>query len=135
MADLTITAANVVSYGTTSTGTAGATITAGQVVRLNSSLQLVLASDDSAANAAVAGIALHGASSGQPLTYHVRGSINLGATLSVGKLYVLSTSGAICPIDDIAGGEYITYLGGATTTALLSAQIHKLAVAAAAAVS
>lgn len=135
MADLTITAANVVSYGTTSIGTAGATITAGQVVRLNTSLQLVLASDDSATNASIAGIALHGASSGQPLAYHVKGSIDVGATLSVGKVYVVSTSGAICPVDDIASGEYITILGVATASNRLLVNVTKSGVAAAAAVT
>jgi len=135
MADLTITAASVVSYGTTSVGTAGATITAGQVVRLNTSLQLVLASDDSSTNASIAGIALHGASSGQPLTYHVKGSIDVGATLSVGKIYVVSTSGGIAPVDDIAGGEYVTFLGVATAANRLLVNVTKSGVAAAAAVA
>lgn len=135
MADLSITAANVVSTGTMGVGTAGGTITAGQVVRLNTSSQVVTASDDSATNAAALGIALNGASSGQPVSYHVSGEINPGATVAVGKVYVVSTSGGIAPIDDVAGGEYITYLGVGLTSSSLSVQIHASGVAAAGAVA
>ena len=135
MADLTVTAGSVVSTGTQGVGTAGGTITAGQVVRLNTSNEVVTASDDSATNAAALGIALNGASSGQPVSYHTAGNINPGATVAVGKVYVVSTSGGIAPIDDVAGGEYITYLGVGTTTSNLSVQIHVSGVAAAGAVA
>lgn len=120
MADLTITAANVRSYGTVAHGSAGGTITAGLTLRLNTTGQLVSASDDSAGNSAVVGIALHAASANQPLSYHIGGLIDLGATIAIGKVYVASTSGAIAPVDDIAGGEFVTVVGvGITASRML----------------
>jgi len=73
--------------------------------------------------------------SAQDFTYQAGGNINLGATLAIGKVYVLSTAGAICPVDDIAGSEFVTVLGIATTTALLKQGIVVGGVAAAGAVS
>jgi hypothetical protein len=97
MADLSVTPANVVTVdGTVRRGVAGGTVTAGQPVRFSSN-ELIAATDASAAGAAVAGIALHGASDNQPLAYQTTGTINIGATVAVGKVYVLSTSGAISP--------------------------------------
>ena len=113
MADITITAADVLAQGgaNIADGTAAATITAGQALAKDSSGQLILASDASAALAAIVGIALHGALSGQPIKYQNAGRIDLGATLAIGKHYVLSTAGAIAPVDDIAGGEFASYIG------------------------
>lgn len=135
-ADISITAANVIGTGTDmETLPAGGTVTAGQPVRKNTSNQVLAASDDSAANAAVYGIALNGGGTGQPIQVQKSGSLNLGATLSVGKVYVLSTSGGIAPVDDIGSGEYITVICVATTTALCTLSIKASGVAAAAAVS
>ena len=120
MADLTITAANVVSTGTVETYTAGGTLTRGLAVRLNASNQVVAASDDSAANAAAFGYSLSDVASGQRALVHKGGDINLGATLSLGKVYVLSTSGATAPVDDIAGGEYVTIMGVAKSASVLA---------------
>jgi hypothetical protein len=83
-------------------------------VRQDSAGPLVAPRHDSAANANAVGIALHGASADQPLAYQIGGPIDLGATLAIGKVYVVSTSGGIAPIDDIAGGEFISVLGVAT---------------------
>lgn len=115
MVDLTITAASVAAQGGAgiNSGTAAASITAGDALAKNSSGALVLASDASATLAAVCGIALHAAASGQPIKYQTSGRINLGATLAVGKHYVLSTDGGIAPVDDIAGGEFASYIGWA----------------------
>lgn len=137
MADLSITAANVAAQGGAQVGekTAGATITAGDVLVANAAGQAILASDATAALAAVIGIALHGASSGQPIKYQSSGRINLGATLAVGKHYVLSTSGAIAPVDDIAGSEFATYLGWAESTSILQLQPLTATVASAGAVT
>lgn len=135
MTDLVITAANVVGTGVKETLIAGGTITAGLAVRKNTSNQIVAASDDSATNADVYGIALNGASSGQPVTVQKSGPIDLGATLAVGKVYVLSTSGAIAPVDDIAGTEYVTVIGVATAADSLKMGLCASGVAAAGAVS
>lgn len=123
MADLVITAANVVSSGVKETGTAGASVTAGQVVYLDSAdNKYKLADNDSATVAARApyGIALHAAGSGQPLTVHKSGSIVIGATTAVGVIYCLSsTAGGICPSADNGAGDYVSVLGvGTSVTAM-----------------
>lgn len=135
MADLTITPANVATVdGVVRHGTAGGTITAGQAVRFSSG-ELVAASDSSAANAAVAGIALHAASDGQPLAYQDSGTIDIGATVAIGKVYVLSTSGGIAPVDDIAGSEFVTVIGIGVTAANIKLGINASGIAAAGAVA
>lgn len=135
MADITVTPANVATVsGTVRHGTAGGTITAGMAVRTSSG-ELIAATDTSAANAAVAGIALNGASDGQPVSYQDTGVIAIGGTVSVGKVYVLSASGGIAPVDDIAGTEFITIIGVGITTSQIKLSINASGVAAAAAVS
>jgi hypothetical protein len=48
------------------------------------------------------------------------GNINLGATLTVGQIYVLSaTAGGIAPVADLATGHYPSILGVATTASNL----------------
>lgn len=126
MADLTITAANVVkTSGVVATGTSGATITAGMAIYVDSADAVQIASCvTSAITAAVGGIALNGASSGQPVEYLKTGGVmNLGATLAVGKPYVLSTAGLIAPVDDLLSADYTTVIGVATTTALITLAI------------
>jgi hypothetical protein len=125
MADLTITAANVVkgAGAVVETGTAGATITAGQVVyRDASDLKYKLADADSttAAVRSPRGIALNGASDGQPLSIQREGSITIGATLTAGTTYYLSdTPGGIAPLADLTTGDYPTVIGVATSTSVL----------------
>lgn len=118
MADLSITAASVISYSTEiDQGIAGGTLTRGMALRKNTSNVWVAAQSDSAVNAAATGIALNDAASGQRVTVHTGGVIDLGATLVVGHPYMLGTSnGTIKPAGDIAGTEYATYLGFATAT-------------------
>jgi len=122
MADLVITAANVTAADGAvtkdSSYNAGATITAGQAVYSDSSdnNDLKLAqSDGTAAEATVKGIAMGGGADGQPITIAKGGDIDLGATLTVGETYVLSqTAGGICPIGDLAVGDYVSIIGVAT---------------------
>lgn len=128
--DVTVTAANVVS-GTGATfadGTAGATITAGQVVYRDASdaNAFKLADCDAAVGLANAvGIALHGASDGQPLKVQTAGNINVGGTLTVGGIYVLSgTAGGIAPVADLAQNDHVTVLGVATTASNLVLKIN-----------
>jgi hypothetical protein len=118
MADLTITAANVVA-GTGAiieNGVAGATITAGQVVYLDeASTGRYLLSDTDSATSAVRvprGIALHAASNGQPLAICKSGLLTIGATVAAGVAYYLSgTAGGICPVADVAPGDYTSIIG------------------------
>lgn len=125
--DLSITAANVVpatGYRYTD-GTAGETVTAGQTLYLkDSDSKYYLADSDSgtAAVRALAGIALNGASAGQPLRVFLGGNITIGATVTVGKIYVLSdTAGGIMPVDDLETGDYVTIVGIGTTAAIITA--------------
>lgn len=132
MADLSVTAANVRSYGTQVDGTAGGTITAGQAVRKNTSMQWVTAQSTSAVNAATQGIALNGASANQPVKVHTAGLIDPGGTVLVGKVYVQSANaGGIAPVDDIATGAFTTVIGIGTTPSRISTIFHAGGVAAA----
>jgi hypothetical protein len=129
MADLSITAANVVagSGATKESGVAGATITAGQAVYKDASDggKFKLADNDSATAAVRSfyGIALHGASSGQPLTVLKEGPITIGATVAVGTVYMTSsTAGGIAPVADAATGDYVTVIGIGTSTTVIEVQ-------------
>lgn len=130
MADLTITASQVLP-GSDSTsqfaqGTAGASITAGQVLYYDSTAATYKLADnnDTQATSVVAGIALHAAGTGQPIRLQTAGPITLGAGAApaVGSVYVLSaTAGGIAPVADLATGNRTTILGvgGASNTVTL----------------
>lgn len=135
MADLSQTATSVIGYGEAIHGKLGGTVAAGMPVRVQTDLTFIAATDATAAGAAVDGIALSGGAVGQPFTYQKGGNINLGATVAAGKVYVLSTAGAIAPVDDIAGSEFITVLGIGISTSLVKMGIVQSGVAAAGAVS
>jgi hypothetical protein len=130
MADLSITAANVAkgSDAIVEQGTAGATITAGQVVYLDAADgRYKLADCDSATAAAKnpRGIALHGASNGQPLSILKGGDITIGATLTAGTAYYLSpTAGGICPLADVLSGDDPILIGLAESTTVLHVDIQ-----------
>lgn len=129
MADLTITAANVVGGDSSAIthGTAGATITAGQAVYTDPSTGRYLLADNNSATAIArvpVGIALNGAANGQPLTVQRSGDITLGATLTPGTTYYLSdTPGGIGPVADLAAGEYPSIIGIAKSATVLSINI------------
>lgn len=135
MADLSITAANVAAGGGAKIvpGTAGEAITAGQVVYLDSSTGRFKLADNNSATAAVRspyGIALNGAAAGQPLSVLTSGPITIGATLTAGVAYYLSaTAGGICPVADLATGQYPTVLGIATSTTVLRVNLTESGVA------
>lgn len=129
MADLSITAASVVKGANASVvaGTAGATITAGKTVYLDPSDSKYKLADAnaSATTAALAGVALNGASDGQPISVLTGGNLNPGATVTVGEIYVLSaTAGGIAPEADLATGHYVAVLGVGTTTSNIAVQIQ-----------
>lgn len=135
MADLSITAANVVAGGsaTTRDGLAGATLTAGQVVYLDSATNTYKLADCDSGTAAVrspAGIALNGAASGQPVRVLTSGPVTIGATMTAGLAYYLSpTAGGICPVADVLSGDYPVIIGIATSTTVLDVKIHEAGVA------
>jgi hypothetical protein len=128
MADLTITAANVLaqSGSSTSYSKAAVAITAGQVIYVNgTSMSLAQATSSAASNCA--GIALNNAAAGQPLAFLTSGPITIGATVVVGGVYAVAAdnAGAICPIADIlTTGDYITVLGVATNSTTITVDIN-----------
>ena len=130
MADISITAANVVkgSNAVVEPGTAGATITAGQVVYKDAADgKYKLADADSATAAAKAprGIALNGASDGQPLSIIRSGDVTIGATLTPGTAYYLSpVAGGIAPLADVASGDDVVLLGLAESASVLAVDIQ-----------
>jgi hypothetical protein len=134
MADLTITAGSVIAAAGATidrSRSAGATITAGQVV-YRSGGEYLLADDNSATAAARSphGIALNGAADGQPLAVLLDGDITIGATLTAGVAYYLSdTPGGICPVADLASGEYPCVVGIAKSTTVLHVDINASGVA------
>lgn len=135
MADLTITAASVIagSDANTESGTAGATITAGQAVYKSSTSKKWLLADNDSATAEVrqmGGIALNGASDGQPIVVHKSGDLTIGATLTAGTAYYLSaTPGGICPLADVASGDYVVQVGLAKSTSVIDVDIQYTGVA------
>jgi hypothetical protein len=135
MADLTVTPASVIPGANAvieRSGTAGATITAGQVVYFDDTTgKYKLAdSDGAAALRSPRGIALNGASDGQPLAVQTKGKITIGATMTAGLAYYLSkVAGGIAPVADIASGGYATVLGIATSTTVLELNMTESGVA------
>lgn len=130
MADLSITAANV-KLGNTDTRvgvfTAGEAITQGQPVYLSSTDSKYYQCDanDGAAKAEAKGIALTPASADGAFVLVSDGLLNLGATLTVGQVYVVSTTkGGIAPVGDLGSTHYTTILGVATTAALIDLNIQ-----------
>ena len=117
MVDVSVTASGVLpeSGAEIQSGYAGATITAGQALYKDSSDSNSLKpadADDTSAKATVVGIALNSASDGQPVDYQTRGNIDIGGTVTVGTVYVLSgTAGGICPAADLATGDYTSIIG------------------------
>lgn len=133
--DVSITAANVVAGAASSktNGTAGATITAGQVVYLDTATNTWKLADSNSATAAVRspdGIALNSASSGQSIGVLTTGDITIGGTLTAGVAYYLSdTPGGICPVADVGSGEYSVIIGIAESASVLSVKLHESGVA------
>jgi len=126
MADIAVTAGNVVrTSGHVEDVTWGEAITQGQCVyRLSTDGEWYKAQcDDSAAASGYGtgcGIALTAGSNGQPGKVQRNGVINMGATLTVGTIYVVSaTAGGVAPSTDLVGTNYCTVLGVARTAALL----------------
>lgn len=134
MADITITAANVLaaSDATRASGTAGATITAGQVVAKHATNgKYVLADADGTGVTRPRGIALNGASDGQPLVIATAGDVTLGG-MTAGVSYFLSpTAGGIAPRADVLTGDVVSHLGIAKSATVLALDIQFSGVASA----
>lgn len=134
MADITVTAANV-GFGASTVKTRpvqfGEAVTQGQSVYQSGTDNKYYRTDaDVLATAVAAGIVMSPASTNGYGTIAVSSEspgqalVNLGATLAIGTVYCVSTTpGGICPVADLASGDFITILGVATTAALLDLRI------------
>ncbi|RVO41359.1 hypothetical protein CN093_08845 [Sinorhizobium meliloti] len=135
MADIVITPASVLAGSNAAVvhGAAGEAITAGQVVYQNSTTKKWMLADNDSATAAVRqaqGIALNGASDGQPIAVQKSGDITIGGTLTAGVSYYLSaTPGGIAPYADILAGDYVVLLGMSKSTTVLALDISYTGVA------
>lgn len=129
MADLTITAANLVAGtgATIKTGVAGEAIAAGDAVYIdltdNGNLKKCQ-HDGTAIEADAVGIALAAAADDATVSYITEGDLCFGTLLTIGTVYVVSaTFGLIAVAADAGSSDYLTILGVATGTAVLSVKI------------
>lgn len=118
MADITVTAANVVPGASSNVKpeTFGATIAQGKSVYKMASGRIGLYDANAAAPANVLyGVAMSSGADGQPGFVLVDGDYNPGATVVVGTVYVGSaTAGGIAPVADLATGWAANVLGVGT---------------------
>ncbi len=124
MTDISVTAAQVtwVSGVRPFIGKAGATITPGQPVYLDTTTNKYKLADANAdATSLVAGVSLDGGVDGRDMLIAPPDAvINTGATLTAGTIYELSeAAGGICPAADIGTGVWVCviYIGNGGATA------------------
>lgn len=125
MADLSLTASAIVaaSGANLKRGTAGATITAGQIVYLDASdskYKLADADNLPAAGVTAVFMALNGASDNQPISVLQGGDVTMGSVLTAGTAYYLSPNpGGIAPLADVQSGDDVIVLGVAKSATVL----------------
>lgn len=132
--DLSITATSVTpsANAVTRQGVAGAAITAGKLLYIDTadSNKLKLADADSATAAArvVCGIAINSAAAGAPVTYVISDpALIIGATVANGTVYVLSaTAGGIAPVADLTSGWYAYVVGVGTSTTTIAFRADRI---------
>ncbi|MDW9899115.1 hypothetical protein GOB10_25755 [Sinorhizobium meliloti] len=130
MADLVLAASDIIAGPNSAQehGMAGETITAGKAVYKSASTKKWMLADSNSATAAArqaGGIALNGASDGQPITVHKSGDLTVGAVLTAGQaIYLSDTPGGLCPLADVGAGEYVCLIGLAKSTTVLAADIQ-----------
>lgn len=128
MTDLVITATAVIpgSNVDLETKTAAAAIAAGEIVYLDANGKYNLADTDSA-TAIVRkprGMALNGGAAGQPIQIAKSGDVTMNAVLTKGvAVYLSGTPGKICPVADVASGDYTAIIGMALSTTVLRIDI------------
>ena len=125
MADLVITAASVKPVGSTAQTKlvqVGEAVAQGEAVFLDTSDNKHYKADaDLSLMAAKAiGVSLTPAATDGYCLVQIGGNVNLGATLVKGELYCVSaTGGAIAPFADLVSGDWITFLGVASSASEL----------------
>ena len=131
MADYAVTAASVLPSATGAnwdTGYAGATITRGQWLYLDSTTNTLKLADanDTAATAVVKGMALNDAVTGGAVVYQRSGPLTLTTTpaLTPGHpVYLSATPGMMAPQADLTTGWRVVSLGRATAATGLTVDI------------
>lgn len=128
MADLSITAANVklsTTQAIAEQGILGATMTAGQVVYLDSNQTLQLADCSASVSRNPIGVLLTGGASGDRVYYlKDRTRYITGATMSAYTTYLLSsTAGALMPAADLSTNDYVTPVIFSLSTTLAEIRI------------
>jgi hypothetical protein len=127
MADLAVTASSVaiVRESKPIDGTSGAAVTAGQPCYRGSDGKWYPALaggngiQSGSLGLAIAANSAPGAN--QPLRLFGSGTINVGATLTVGEQYGVSTNaGKISPMSDLGSGKFISFLGVGTSNTNLA---------------
>lgn len=135
MVDIVIAAASVIAGDSAQVkdGIAGETIAAGKVVSLDPATGRAFLADNNHATVALRkakGVALNGASNGQPVAYASAGPVTVGAVVVPGTAYYLSdTPGGICPVADVGTGERSVLLGLATSASVIDLDIQDSGVA------
>lgn len=118
MADVTVVANDVEIQGPCqidASTRAGETLTPGQAVYLKTDGKYWKADAGAALTAKAVGVAITDAIADQEVVVVKSGQVDLGATLTVGTVYVVSgTAGGIAPVGDTPSSEYLTILGWAT---------------------
>jgi len=138
MADLSVVAADVALHSTAGSITQvtyGATITQGQALykdATDSNKYKLADADLSEAAATVAGIALTPGDSGDKGYIVQSGAIDLGVTITVGEIYVLSgNAGGIAPEADLATLDYVSIIGVGAAADQLDIKINNSGIVAA----
>lgn len=110
---------------------ASGAIASGKVVYENGSGQTVVADHSAAASALAIGITFTKTSASGEEQYYVKeGKMYIGAAaLTQGVAYYLGTSGQIIPEADLGSGDYVTFLGIASSTSVLDIKIIQSGVA------
>lgn len=130
MADLVLTPSAIIAGSNSAQehGTAGETISAGKAVYKSATTKKWMLADSNSATAAArqaGGIALNGASDGQPITVHKSGDLTVDAVLTAGQaVYLSDAPGGLCPLADVGTGEYVCLIGLAKSTTVLAVDIQ-----------
>jgi len=135
MADLTITATdvNIVSDSFAERVLAGESLTPGQAVYQNASdLKYYKADCDTVSTATVSGVCVSYAAADAYvyILNSLNSVIDIGATVSVGEIYVVSdTAGNIMPNTDLTSGQYVSVIGYGSDTNEITMNIYNSGVA------
>jgi len=127
VADLSITAGGVHIVGATTVterALAGEAVSQGDAVYKGDDGQWYVADCTDAGKHAAVGIALTAGGAGDRVVVVTSGLMDLGATLTVGTVYVLSAAGNIAPAADLASSDYVTVLGVAVAADQFDVSIH-----------